>query len=237
MKLEVKSSPADRRAPARRVSRFFRVGMTALIMASALAGVPVSAHSFADLDSSSLLTANAKDTTGHLPYTYHAPGADLSSYRGVIVDDVAVYSGSDAEFDKLSTSERQELASDLDVAMRAALRTKYATATAPGVSVLRLHITLLGASSGAPVLGLMSQLQPVGAAVGALDQVRDKKKRSLGSVTYAVEVYDSSTQRLLRSFIAYEYPSAEDVRASIGKLNSAKAGIKKGAEALPSQIL
>ncbi|HET6554210.1 MAG TPA: DUF3313 domain-containing protein [Dyella sp.] len=224
--------------PARqRASRFLRLGTTALLFGSALVGVPASAHSFADLDSSSLLTANTQDDTGHVPYTYRAPGADLTHYREVIVDDVVVYGGSDAEFGSLSTSERQELASDLDTAIRTALQSNYVTATAPSASALRLHVTLLGASSSDPVLGLMSQLQPVGAAAGAHDQARDKKKRTLGSVTYAVEVYDSSTQHLLRSFISYEYPSAEDVRASVGKLNSAKAGIKKGAEALPAQIL
>jgi len=51
-----------------------------------------------------------------------------------------------------------------------------------------------------------------------------------GSVSYAVEIYDAGTNRLLGAYVSKQYPNAMNVKASIGGLGAAKAGIRKGAE-------
>jgi hypothetical protein len=80
------------------------------------------------------------------------------------------------------------------------------------------------------------QVVPVGAVLGVIRGAHDKARKTLGSVSYAVEVYDSSTNRLLRAFIVYEYPMAEDVKASVGPLGSSEASIRRGASLLVSQL-
>jgi hypothetical protein len=191
---------------------------------------------YAGLGSSPFLQANPQDATGHLPYVYYAQDADLASYRAAIFEPVTIYQGADAQLGDLSAEHVQQLAAYMQTQFQQALANRFYPATAIGASVLRLHITLTGASRSIPVLSTAGQVVPVGAVLGALRGAHDKARKTLGSVSYAVEVYDSSTNRLLRAFIVYEYPRPEDVRASVGPLGSSEASIRRGASLLVSQL-
>lgn len=191
---------------------------------------------YAGLSSSPFLQPNPQDTTGHLPYVYHAPDANLANYRAVIFEPVTVYQGADAQLSALTPEHVQALATYMQSQFQQALSTRFYPATAVGPSVLRLHITLTGASRSVAVVATAGQIVPVGAVLGALRGARDKPRKTLGSVTYAVEVYDSSTNRLLRAFVVYEYPRPEDVRASVGPLGSSEASVRRGASLLVSQL-
>jgi hypothetical protein len=191
---------------------------------------------YTGLSSSQFLQTNPQDATGHLPYVYYAADANLASYRAAIFDPVTVYQGADAQLSGLTPEHAQELATYMQTQFEQALAPRFYVATAAGPSVLRLHITLTGASRSVPVLSTASQVVPVGAVLGALRGAHDKSRKTLGSVSYAVEVYDSSTNRLLRAFIVYEYPMAEDVKASVGPLGSSEASIRRGASLLVSQL-
>jgi hypothetical protein len=219
----------------RRCNVFVAVSLACLIALQAWcqATHPIA---YTGLSSSQFLQPNPQDTTGHLPYVYYAPDTNLANYRAAIFEPVAVYQGADAQLSGLTAEHVQELATYMQTQFQQALAPRFYVATAVGPSVLRLHITLTGASRSIPLLSTASQVVPVGAVLGALRGAHDKERKTLGSVSYAVEVYDSSTNRLLRAFIVYEYPMAEDVKASVGPLGSSEASIRRGASLLVSQL-
>jgi hypothetical protein len=191
---------------------------------------------YAGLSSSQYLQTNPQDTTGHLPYVYYAPNVDLASYRAAIFEPVTIYQGADAQLGGLTPEHVQELATYMQAQFQQALAPRFYVATAVGPSVLRLHVTLTGASRSVPVLSTAGQVVPVGAVFGVLRGAHDKERKTLGSISYAVEVYDSVTNRLLRAFVVYEYPMAEDLSASVGPLGSSEASIRRGASVLVSQL-
>ena len=58
----------------------------------------------------------------------------------------------------------------------------------------------------------------------------------MGSVSYAVEIYDSASDQLLEAFVAKQYPGAYNIGATFGSLGAAHTGIDKGAEALAKRF-
>jgi hypothetical protein len=191
---------------------------------------------YGQLDSSAQLAPNPQDRKGHVPFYYSTPDAQLTRYTQVMIDAVTVYGGDDQQFGKLSAAERQQLAGYMQTQFGQALGQKYVLTSTAGPDTLRIHLTLTGASTSTPVLGTVKQLMPVGAVLGTLKSAADKPSRSLGSVTYAVEIYDSQSGRLLRAFVAKQYPAAENIPASLGSLSAARTGIEKGAKALLAQL-
>jgi len=188
------------------------------------------------LDSARQLAPNSHDKGKHLPFYYSVADADWGSYRKVWLDPVTVYQGSDQQFGKLAMDDRRKLAAYAQAQFSQALAGKYGLASAPGADTLRVHVTLTGASRTTLVLSTVKQVMPVGAVMGTVKSAADKPSKFLGSVTYAVEIYDSQTQRLLRAFVAVQYPAAENIAASLGGLAAAETGLRKGAKALPTQL-
>jgi hypothetical protein len=184
------------------------------------------------LDSTAQLTPNTQDKNGHMPLYYSSPDAQLNRYTQVMLDTVTVYGGNDQQFGKLSAADRQQLAEYMQMQFGQTLGQKHVLTSVPGPNTLRIHLTLTGASASVPVLSTVKQVVPVGAVLGTLRSAADKPSRTLGSVTYAVEIYDSQSNQLLRSFVSKQYPAAENISASIGTLSAAETGIKKGAKAL-----
>lgn len=191
---------------------------------------------YRNLDSAAQLAPNPQDKNGHMPFYYSAADAQLGTYTRIMLDPVAVYSGADEQFGKLSDTDRQKLAVYMQAQFDHALGQKYTLTSVPGPQTLRIHLTLTGASTTVPVLSTVKQVMPVGAVLGTVKSVADKPSRLLGSVTYAVEIYDSQSHRLLRAFVAKQYPAAENIPASLGSLSAAETGIKKGAEAFVAQL-
>lgn len=206
-----------------------------LMMGVAGCAATTPAH-YRSLDSSTQLTPNPQNQNGHIPLYYSSPDAQLASYTEVMLDTVTVYSGEDQQFGKLSAVERQQLADYMQTQFSQALGQKYVLTSVPGPDTLRIHLTLTGASASTPVLSTVKQIMPVGAVLGTLKSAADKPSRTLGSVTYAVEIYDGLSNRLLRAFVAKQYPAAENIPASLGALSAAETGIKKGAKALLTQL-
>ncbi len=117
-----------------------------------------------------------------------------------------------------------------------ALRGKYALANAPGPNTLRVHVTLTGAEASTPVLSTVSKIAPGGVLVNGVQSVRDKQAAFTGSISYAVEIYDSASGRLLRAYVSKQYPFAENVLASFGTLDASRAGIRNGSQDLLAQL-
>jgi hypothetical protein len=191
---------------------------------------------YRSLDSTSQLAPNPQDQNGHVPFYYSSPDAQLARYTQVMLDTVTIYGGEDQQFGTLSAADRQQLAEYMQMQFSQTLGQKYVLTSMAGPDTLRIHLTLTGASASIPVLSTVKQIVPVGAVLGTLRSAADKPSRSLGSVTYAVEIYDSQSDRLLRSFVTKQYPAAENISASLGELSAAETGIKKGAKALLTQL-
>lgn len=202
-------------------------------MAGCAATTPV--H-YRNLDASAQLTQKPQNQDKHISLYYSSPDAQLPKYTQVMIDTVTVYGGDDRPLGKLSAAERRQLADYMQMQFGQTLGQKYVLTSVAGPNTLRIHLTLTDASASVPVLSTVKQIVPVGAVLGTLKSAADRPSRTLGSVTYAVEIFDSQSDRLLRSFVAKQYPAAEDIPASLGALSAAETGIKKGAGTLLTQL-
>ena len=191
---------------------------------------------YQNLASSSAMTANAKDEDGRTPFRFMDPNIDWHGYSAVALDPVAVYAGSDQQFDDLSEKDKAELASYMQDQFSTALSQKFKSGTSAAPGTLRIHLTLTGVESSTPVLSTVSKILPAGLVVNSVQTARDKPAAFTGSVVYAVEIYDGPSGKLLSAFITKQYPWAENVAASFGTLDAARAGIRTGAETLTAQL-
>lgn len=212
--------------------------LSALLMTGLLAGCASTAHPviYHGLDSAAYLAPNTQDKKAHTPYLYTATDDDWSRYTSVMLDPVVIYDGADQQFGKLSEKDRKALADYMQAQFAQTLGSKYSLTSMPGAATLRVHVTLTGAAGTIPVLATVKQLVPVGVVLNTIRSVADKKSRLMGSVTYAVEIYDSTSNRLLRAFISQQYPAAENIPASVGTLSAAETGIRKGAKGLLAEF-
>jgi hypothetical protein len=216
--------------------KMFRFLLAVLCVAVMAGCANIKPVQYKSLDSSAQLAPNPQNQNGHIPFYYSSPDAQLDRYTQVMLDTVMIYGGADQQFGKLSAADRQRLAEYMQMQFSLALGQKYVLTSVAGPDTLRIHLTLTGASATVPVVSTVKQIMPVGAVLGTLKSAADKPSRTLGSVTYAVEIYDSQSNRLLRSFVAKQYPAAENIPASLGPLSAAETGIKKGATSLLAQL-
>jgi hypothetical protein len=209
-----------------------------LIAACALATgcVVTPLNRYQALDSTARMQPNAANDKNHQPYVYAAPDTDWSRYTAATIDLVVIYRGNDQQFGQVSQAERQTLAAYMQQRFAKALQTKYVLATTSMPNELRVHATLTGAKTDVPVLSTVAKVVPVGAVIHTVESAADKPDAFSGSVSYAIEIYDASSGRLLRAYESRQYPAAENVVAGFGALGAAKTGIDKGATALLAQL-
>ena len=105
-----------------------------------------------------------------------------------------------------------------------------------GHNTLHFRITLTGATKNMPVIGTLSRFDMAGGIYNGVQAARNKEGAMMGAVIYAVEIYDDSTSQLLNAYVSKQYPGAMNIKASVGPLDSAKAGIDTGAEAVVTQL-
>ncbi|WP_321915992.1 MULTISPECIES: DUF3313 domain-containing protein [Paraburkholderia] len=197
------------------------------------AGVQPVAYS--GIPSSSYLKANAHDDTGRIPYNYSTT-VNWQAYSRVIVDTVTVYNGADSQFGDMSDADRATLAIYLQKSFTQRLGTRFVSTTQPGRGTLRVKLILTGAETTKPVLGQFTHFDIGGNVYNGVQAVRGGKAMFGGSVSYAVEIYDASNNKLLNAYVTRQYPNAMNLVASFGSLGAAKAGIDKGADALVAEL-
>ncbi|CAM3719566.1 conserved hypothetical protein [Agrobacterium tumefaciens str. B6] len=117
------------------------------------------------------------------------------------------------------------------------LRTRFSVVNSSAPGTLRIHLTLTGAKTTTPpVLGPFSHLDVGGGVYNAVQAARDKEGSMTGSVAYAVEIYDATSNTLLSAYVTKQYPSAMNVGASFGALKASQVAIDRGANALLAQL-
>jgi Protein of unknown function (DUF3313) len=210
----------------------------ALVLCSAALAGCATTHpvNYQGLASASQLAPNPQDKHGHVPYLYSAADRDSHKYNAVIVDPVIVYSGSDQQFGGTSDANKAELAAYMQKEFAEELKPKFTLVTEPGPTTLRIHVTLTGVETSTPVLCSLTKIAPINMIVNVVQTARDKQAIFTGSVSYAVEIYDSASNELLHAYVAKQYPFAENLFASFGTSAASRAGIRNGAKDLAAQL-
>jgi Protein of unknown function (DUF3313) len=206
------------------------------LLCAALAGcASVAPIPYSEVASSSYMAPDPTDASGRIPYRY-ATNVDWRSYNKVILEPIVVYRGSDQQFGDLSEQDKASLASYKQRRFSEKLGGRFMLTNARGPNTLRVRLTLTGAVANTPVLGTLSRFDMAGAVYNGVQTARDGEGTLTGSVIYAVEVFDAANSRLLSAFVTKQYPSPYDIKASLGSLAAAEAGIDKGSEALVAQL-
>ncbi|CPR18829.1 DUF3313 domain-containing protein [Brenneria goodwinii] len=186
---------------------------------------------YTGIDSAAKLTANTSDNADRIPYRY-APQVDWKKYNSIIIDPVILYQGADNQFGDMEPSDRQQLADYMQKKFAEELRPRFREIASPAPEALRLKLTLTGADTTTQVVGTVTKFDLAGGPYNIVQSIRGGQGMFSGSVNYAVEVYDASTNQLLHAYVAKQYPNAMNVSASVGSLSAAEVGIDKGAEEL-----
>jgi hypothetical protein len=198
----------------------------ALAACSTLQPVP-----YAGVASSSKLRMNQSDTAGRMPYEYKAE-INWSKYAAVIIDPVVIYEGSDNQFEKVSAENKTHLAQYMQVEFADKLNKRFKNSVLPGDDTLRIKLTLTGAKTNTAVLNTALHFDLFGGPYNIVQAARDKEGMMMGSVSFAVEIYDSSTNALLGAYVAKQYPNAWNLKAGMGAMTAAEVGVQKGADQL-----
>jgi hypothetical protein len=213
------------------------VGLIIAAMCAALAGCASSVQptAYTGLASSPYLTHDQADKTGRVPYSF-ATQTDWRKYTKVILEPVVVYAGNDNQFGEMSDQDRKTLAKYAETKFAEKLKTRFQLTSGPAQSTLRLRVTITGAKTTTTFLGPFSRIDIGGNIYDAVQTVRGGEGAFTGSVIYAVEIYDASTNRLLNAFVTKQYPHPYNIGATFGALSASKAGIDKGADALVAEL-
>lgn len=191
---------------------------------------------YSALSSASYLKPNRTDISGHVPYSYTSR-VDWSLYHSAIIEPVTIYRGADNQFGKLEEKDKAFLANYMQTEFTHSLSQRFAVVGTAGADTLRIKLTLAGAKTNTPGLTTLAKFDLAGGTYNIVQAARGKEGAMTGSVNYAVEIFDSSSNRLLAAYVMKQYPSALNVGASWSKLDASMVGIKKGAEALSDEMM
>jgi hypothetical protein len=207
-----------------------------LVLGATLAGcASVTPIPYSAIASSSYLAPNPSDASGHIPYRY-STAVDWRFYNKVIIEPVVIYRGPDQHFGDMSEEHKASLASYMQTRFTERLGRRFTLVNQRGPNTMRVRLTLTGAVVNTPVLGTLSRFDLAGAVYNGVQAARDGEGTMTGSVIYAVEIFDAATSNLLSAFVSKQYPSPLNIKASVGPLTAAEAGLDKGADALLAQF-
>lgn len=191
---------------------------------------------YTNLSSSPQLQQNLqKDSADKIPYVYSS-NVNWNSYSALVMEPVTIYAGTDNQFGDLAESDKQELSKYMDAEFRKVLSRRFKMDGNNNTETLKLKLTLTGADTNTAVASTVTRFDLAGMPYNVVQSIRGKEGILMGSVSYAVEIYDASSNRLLKAFVTKQYPNAMNIAATFGSLSAAKTGIDKGAENLLVQM-
>jgi hypothetical protein len=221
-------SRADRRA----ILEIVAILTLCIVLTGCASVAPVR---YSEVASSSYLAPNPSDASGRIPYRY-ATTVDWRAYNKAILEPIVIYRGPDQQFGDMSEADKASLANYMRTRFAEKLGSRFTLANNRGPNTLRVRLTLTGATANTPVLGTLSRFDMAGAVYDGVQAARDGEGSLTGSVIYAVEIFDATTSRLLGAFVSKQYPNPYNIKASVGALAAAEAGIDKGADSLMAQL-
>ncbi|MEO6856420.1 MAG: DUF3313 domain-containing protein [Rhodoferax sp.] len=190
---------------------------------------------YAGIASSQQLRLNKDAKSDRVPYQYASP-VRWGDYSNFILDGVAIYNGNDSQFEDVSAEEKELLAQYMEVRFQKALESKWRVINAPASKTIRVKVTLTGAKSNTRFLTTFLRFDIGGGPYNAVQAARDEEGLLTGSVSYAVEIYDVSSNRLLTAYVAKQFPNAWNIQATLGRLDASKVGIDKAADDLVARL-
>lgn len=210
--------------------------LAAVALCAALVGcASVRPVAYSGVASSAELASNPQKGSAHFPYRY-STSVDWGTYSRIILDPVVIYRDADNQFGKMSEADKAALASYMHDEFAEKLKTRFALVNNVAPGTMRVRLTLTGAATNTPVLSTLTRFDLSGGLYNGVQAVRGREGAFTGSVIYAVEIYDATDDRLLGAFVSKQYPNPYNLAAGMGSLAAAKAGIRKGADALTDQL-
>lgn len=190
---------------------------------------------YKNLASASYVRPNPDSAGGRVPYRY-TTNVNWHSYNKIHLDRVEIYRGADAQFGSLSEEDKLILANDMMVRFGNVLSQHFQMTDGIEQGTLRIKLTLTGADTNTAVFSTLSRFDIGGGLYNGVQAVRGHEGVMTGSILYAVEIYDASSDKLIDAEIVKQYPGAYNIGASVGALAAAKVGIEKGADALVKKL-
>lgn len=164
------------------------------------------------------------------------PGVDLKKYVAFMIDPVDIYSGPDAQFDDVSPADQREMADFMHQEFARVLGKRYKIVHAPGPHVMRIHLTLAGIEKTQPALATVTRVLPAGLVMNSVKGATGQGGTFMGSVVFAADFYDSTTNELVASMVTRQEPNAMDVTVVLSGLDAARVGVTQGTEKLLAAI-
>lgn len=190
---------------------------------------------YAGIASSSEMRPSASDDGGRVPFEYRSD-TDWRRYASFSLEPVAIYRGSDNQFEDISEDDKAFLARYMQREFTQRLGASFARQGGRGGNALRIKLTLTGAKSNTAVLSTFTRFDLVGGPYNAVQAIRGREGAMTGSVSFAVEIYDAQTQQLLGAYVAKQYPNAWNLKAGMGARSASMVGIEKGADQLAAYL-
>jgi hypothetical protein len=113
---------------------------------------------------------------------------------------------------------------------------RYAIVNAPAPDVARLKLTLAGVEGNTPFVATASRVLPIGLAANLAKSAAGAPGSFTGSVTFAGQFYDSTSNELIAAFLTRRAPDALDIRATLSTRDAAEAAITDSAMRLRNAI-
>jgi len=214
----------------------FATASLALVCATLTACSTLQPLPYSGVASSSQMRPTPHDTSGRMPYEYRPETTRWERYSAFTMDPVEIYRGADSQFEDISDDDKAFLAHSMRVEFSEKLRTRFRPSVTAGPETLRIKLTLTGAKSNTAVLSTLSRFDLLGGPYNAVQAARGKEGAMTGSVSFAVEIYDSSTNALLAAYVAKQYPNAWNLKAGIGAMSASLAGVQNGADQLVAYL-
>jgi len=203
-----------------------------VLLAACTGTAPVA---YTGIDSAALLQKNPSGDN-HVNFAYAAPDVGLTHYTKLIVEPVAIYTGPDQQFGSLSGADRAAIAGYMRAEFADAAARRFTETGSASPDTLRLNVTLTGVETNVPVLSTVTKLAPAAALLNLVQTARGARGTFDGSVSFEVQVYDSTTNRLLEAYVSKQYPFAENIISSVGTLEATRAGVRNGADGLLPEL-
>lgn len=216
-------------APSGLIRRLVASGLIALGLSACASGP----NEMSGLRSAEKLQPNPTNPNGLI---YKRPGVDFKQFTKFIIPPVEVYSGADANFSNATEQEKQQIVDLMQREFTGALAERYAIVTSPGPGVARIKLTLAGIETNTPVLATAARVIPIGLAINAISATAGQQGMFMGSVTYAIEIFDSQSGELIAAALERRSPSAIDITATLGRIDAARSAVRDGANRLREAI-
>jgi hypothetical protein len=108
--------------------------------------------------------------------------------------------------------------------------------TEPDPDTARLRFTLIGVEQTVPYASTVTRLIPVGAAINVVKSAAGGSGTLTGSVTYAIEAFDSESGEVVAAAVRRLTPGAFDLSSTLGTKETARAVARDAAAKLRARL-